>query len=51
VRLREENSQQSMMFEFGNNRNGNIMAKSNAGGSLNSAVKLGQVHLDVKKSA
>lgn len=39
-----------MLFEFGNNRNGNILAKSHAGGSLKSAVKLNQVQLDVRKS-
>jgi hypothetical protein len=40
-----------MLFEFGNNRNGNVLAKSHAGGSLQCAVKLNQVQLDMRKSA
>lgn len=51
MRLREDSAQQSMLFDFGNNRNGNILTKSHAGGSLKSAVKLNQVQLDVRKSA
>lgn len=39
-----------MLFDFGNNKNGNILGRSHAAGGM-TAVKLNQVQLDVRKSA
>lgn len=60
MRLKED-SQQSMLFDFGNNRNGNVLAKSSASGEWiggrgatqgnKGIIHPNQVQIDVRKSA